>query len=149
MKTKRVLPPRIFQIALLMIIGVHFIIPVYYIFHSPIRFIGLLPVAVGCWLNIYSDRLIKQHKTTIKPFEKPTAMIKNGPFRYSRNPIYLGMVLIVLGGSVISGAITSFLIPPVFAIVLHYKYILAEEKNMGEQFGEIYADYKARVRCWV
>ncbi|ALO16798.1 Putative protein-S-isoprenylcysteine methyltransferase [Salinivirga cyanobacteriivorans] len=149
MKTNKILPPRVFQIALLVIVVIHFLIPVRFIYNSPVRFFGVIPIAYGVYLNIYSDWLIKKYKTTIKPFEKPTSLIEKGTFSYSRNPIYLGMVLIVLGCSLLSGSVLSFVVPVAFAFILHFKYIIVEEVNLASQFGEIYLSYKSKVRCWI
>jgi protein-S-isoprenylcysteine O-methyltransferase Ste14 len=148
MKTNKILPPRVFQIEIIAIVAIHFLIPVLYMYNSLWRFVGLIPIVFGAYLNIYSDWLIKKHNTTIKPFEKPTALIEKGTFGYSRNPIYLGMVLIVLGGTLISGSVLALLTPFIFAIVLHYKYILEEERILCAEFGNIYLDYSKKVRRW-
>lgn len=145
----KTLPPRIFQLALLSIVAIHFLIPVGFIYDSPIRFIGLFPILAGCYLNVYTDRLIKKYETTIKPFEKPTSLIVGGPFRYSRNPIYLGMVLIVFGGSLLSGSVLSLIVPVAFALLIHFLYIINEEFLLEESFGEAYLNYKSNVRCWI
>ena len=149
MKTNKILPPRVFQIAIVAIVAIHFLLPLWYMYNSLWRFVGLIPVVFGAYLNIYSDWLIKKHNTTIKPFEKPTSLIEKGPFRYSRNPIYLGMVLVILGCSLLSGSVLSFIVPVVFAIILHFKYIIVEEEILSNQFDEIYLNYQSQVRCWI
>jgi len=145
----KTLPPRIFQLALIAIVAIHFLIPMGFIYDSPMRLIGLFPILAGCYLNVYTDRLIKKHNTTIKPFEKPASLIVDGPFRYSRNPIYLGMVLIVFGGSLLSGSILSFIVPIAFALLIHFLYIINEEVLLEKSFGETYLNYKIEVRCWI
>ncbi len=149
MKANKILPPRIFQIAIVAIAAIHFLFPVYFLYNSPMRFVGILPIVFGAYLNIYSDWLIKKHETTIKPFDNPTTLIEIGPFKYSRNPIYLGMTLIVLGCSFISGAILSFSVPVIFAFILHLRYIVVEEGILSDNFGEVYLRYKSKVRCWI
>jgi protein-S-isoprenylcysteine O-methyltransferase Ste14 len=148
MKTK-ILPPRVFQIALLTVAIIHFTVPVWFIYNSPVRWFGIIPVIAGIYLNLYTDRLIKKYETTIKPFETPTTFIIRGPFRYSRNPIYLGMVLIILGCSLLSGSLISFFISFVFAYVLHFLYIIPEEAIMENNFGKKYMEYKSKVPCWL
>ena len=149
MKTTRILPPRIFQAALLTLLLIHFLLPVFFLYDSPVRWIGLFPILAGIYLNLKSDALIKKHETTIKPFEKPSSLIEKGPFLLSRNPIYLGMVLIVFGGAVLSGSILGFLVPPVLGIVLHYIYILPEEQMLQKCFQSEYLRYRKVVRRWI
>ena len=149
MKTNKILPPRVFQIAIVTIVAIHFLCPVWYMYCSLWRFVGLIPIVFGAYLNIYSDWLIKKHNTTIKPFEKPKSLIEEGPFRYSRNPIYMGMVLIILGGSLLSGSVLSLIVPIVFALILHFKYIIVEEDILANQFGINYKNYKSKVHCWI
>jgi protein-S-isoprenylcysteine O-methyltransferase Ste14 len=149
MKTMKVLPPRIFQLAILTVVVLHFLLPVYYLYNSPIRFLGLLPIIAGIYLNLHSDWLIKKYRTTVKPFEKPTKLIEKGPFSFSRNPMYLGMALIILGGSIISGSVLSFAVPIVFALIIHYKFIIIEEALLENSFGPAYLKYKSRVHCWI
>lgn len=148
MKTNKILPPRVFQIAILVIAAIHFLIPVWFMYNSPLRFLGLILIVFGAYLNIYSDWLIKKHNTTIKPFKKPTALIEKWPFNYSRNPIYLGMVLIILGGALLSGSILALVVPLIFGLVLHYKYIIQEERILQVEFGNVYLDYSNKVRRW-
>jgi len=145
----KVLPPRIFQLAIVAIIVIHFVIPIKYLYDSLIRFIGVIPILTGTYLNIYTDILFKKRKTTIKPSEEPSILIEDGPFRYSRNPVYLGMVLIILGCSLISGSILSLLVPVIFTFIIHYKYILIEEAILEKCFGDKYLNYKRKVRCWM
>jgi len=149
MKTIKILPPRIFQIALLTVALIHFLFPVWFIYDSPVRWFGLIPIIAGIYLNLYTDWLIKKFKTTIKPFEEPTSLIKKGPFSYSRNPIYLGMVLIVLGCSVLSGSLLAFFVPVALAFIIHYLYIIQEEVILEKNFGQKYQDYRNKVRCWL
>jgi len=148
MKTK-ILPPRVFQIALLTVVLIHFLVPVWFIYNSPVRWFGIIPIIVGIYLNLHTDWLIKKYKTTIKPFEAPTTFIRKGPFRYSRNPIYLGMVLIIMGGSLLSGSVISFFVPFVFAVFLHLLYIIPEEAILEKNFGQEYLEYKNNVSCWL
>jgi len=149
MKTTKMLPPRVFQLALLAIATIHFLLPVWFLYNSPIRFIGLIPIIIGSYLNIYTDQLFKRKQTTIKPFEEPTSFIETGPFRYSRNPIYLGMVLIVAGTALISGSVITFVAPVAFAIIIHILYLREEEHILEKRFGETYLAYKLKVHRWI
>lgn len=66
----------------------------------------MFPLIFGVALNISADRMFEQHKTTVKPFEESTALVTDGVFRFSRNPMYLGMVLILSGVVLLAGSTT-------------------------------------------
>lgn len=66
----------------------------------------MFPLIFGVALNISADRMFKQHKTTVKPFEESTSLVTDGVFRFSRNPMYLGMVLILSGVVLLAGSTT-------------------------------------------
>jgi len=81
---------------------------------------------------------------------KPTrSIVTSGIFALSRNPIYLGMVLLVLGVALMAGSLWLLLLTPIFAAVLHYGVIAREEAYLESKFGADYLRYKARVRRWI
>ncbi len=146
---KRLLPPAYLQICLVLAIGLHFVLPIIQLIHSPYRYGGILLIGLGFWLNIWADGIFKKRKTAVKPFEKSSALILDGPFRFSRHPMYLGMVVGLLGVAVILGSLVTFFVPVLFFIAMSIAFIPYEEKAMEETFGKEYLDYKARVRCWI
>ena len=149
MKQSKLLPPTYFFIFLLLTIGLHFIIPIMQLIHVPYRFIGILLLGIGFWLNMWAEGLFKRKNTTVKPFEKSSALILEGPFRFSRHPMYLGMVIALLGVAIILGSLITFLVPIVFFITMQIVFIRHEEKALEQTFGQKYLDYKNRVRCWL
>ena len=104
---------------------------------------------IGTVLNIWTDQLFKKVNTTVKPFEKPSTLILKGPFKISRNPMYLGMALLLVGAGFILGSITSFIGTILFIIAMEVRFIPTEEKFMFEQFGEEFEAYKKKVRRWL
>ncbi|MCK4397276.1 isoprenylcysteine carboxylmethyltransferase family protein [candidate division WOR-3 bacterium] len=149
MKKKRPLPPTYFMIYLILAIGLHFILPIMQLTNTPYRFIGIPLLVIGIWLNLWADGLFKRKNTTVKPFEKSYALILEGPFRFSRHPMYLGMVVGLLGVAIILGSLIAFLVPIAFFITMHIVFIRCEEKALEQVFGQEYLDYKKRVRCWL
>lgn len=142
-------PPTYFLICLVLIIGLHFILPIMQIIHAPYRFIGIIFIGIGLWLNLWADGLFKRGNTTVKPFRKSSVLILEGPFRFSRHPMYLGMVIALLGMAIILGSLVTFLPPIALFITMQMAFIRYEEKAMEETFGEEYLDYKNHVRCWL
>ena len=127
----------------------HFVVPVVSIVSSPFNLIGLLPVVFGGVINIWADQLFKKRNTTVKPFSRASVMLLEGPFAWSRHPMYLGMVAILLGTSVLCGSLTSFLGPICFWLIIRLRFIPAEEQSMIETFGDDYIRYKSSVRSWI
>lgn len=149
MKKSKILPPTYFLICLLLAIGLHFVLPVKKLIGTPYNYIGILLIFVGIWFNLWADRLFKVKKTTVKPFEKSDSLIEEGPFVFSRNPMYLGMVIILLGAAVILGSIMPFIITVVFFILIRVMFIPREEIALEDTFGQSFIEYKKRVRRWL
>ena len=134
---------------LFLVIALHYFLPIYQLINFPYKYIGLAIALFGGIINIWGDWIFKQKKTTIKPFEKSSALVTNGPFKFSRHPIYLGMFLTVLGLAVFLGSMISFLPAIVFFFIMDIVFITKEEKMMQKTFGQEYLDYKKRVRKWL
>ena len=127
----------------------HYTLPLINIIEYPSNLIGFLFFVIGTVLNIWTDQLFKKVNTTVKPFEKPSTLILKGPFKISRNPMYLGMALLLVGAGFILGSITSFIGTIMFIIAMEVRFIPTEEKFMFEQFGEEFEAYKKKVRRWL
>jgi protein-S-isoprenylcysteine O-methyltransferase Ste14 len=146
---KKPLPPIYFLASLVLIAACHFLLPVSYMIHGAWRSIGLLPLALGIFLNISADRAFKKHCTTVKPFEESTALVAEGVFNFSRNPMYLGMVLILAGVALLAGSATSWIPVVIFAVLIDQLFIAPEELMLEEKFGEQFSQYKHGVRRWL
>lgn len=128
---------------------IHFVLPIIQLINYPLNWSGLLFILAGGILNIWADRLFKQNNTTVKPDETPTSLIKNGPFRFSRNPMYLGMEFLLIGVGLILGSGTSFVGALLFPLIIELKFIRREEKIMAEIFGDEFETYKKKVARWI
>lgn len=145
----KIQPPVYFYVSLLVSVLLHFTLPVIMVVKYPFNYVGFLFFAIGGILNIWPDQIFKKNKTTVKPNEKPSIFIQTGPFKISRNPMYLGMALILLGAGFILGSITSFVGVLLFIAAMEIFFIPKEEKNLQEQFGEKFETYKKKVRRWI
>jgi protein-S-isoprenylcysteine O-methyltransferase Ste14 len=146
---KKILPPTNFFISLIISVALHFTLPLLQIIKYPFNLIGILFFIIGAGLNIWADQMMKKQNTTVKPDEKPTVLIETGVFKISRNPMYLGMALLLLGAGFILGSLTSFIGVILFVAAMEIMFIPNEEKILQEQFGEEYLAYKNKVRRWV
>jgi protein-S-isoprenylcysteine O-methyltransferase Ste14 len=146
---KRALPPTYFLGAIILAVAVHFVLPLHQLFHFPWRLIGLLPLLLGILLNLLADQAFKKHDTTVKPFEESTALVTSGVFSFTRNPMYLGMTLILFGVAAMLGSATAFLVVLLLAALLDRVFIIPEEEMLDETFGQQYRQYRGRARRWL
>ncbi|MGD8780891.1 MAG: isoprenylcysteine carboxylmethyltransferase family protein [Ignavibacteria bacterium] len=149
MEKKRILPPTFFMSVAAIIIVIHFILPVLKFIQFPWSLWGIPFLALGIILNLLADRHFKRFNVTVKPYEYSDKLIKNGVFRFTRNPMYLGMSSILLGESILCGSLSPFLIVIIFMLIIYFIFIKTEEKMLLEKFGEEYIMYKKRVRRWI
>ena len=131
-----------------MIILFYFVIPELNIIPFPFNLLGLL-VAFGGFVIMGKARdLFKKYNTTLD-FETSVHLIDEGVFGKSRNPMYTGMFLLLLGIAICFENIISICIPFVFIILVGIYFIPLEEKMMGKTFGKEYLDYKSKTRMWI
>jgi len=149
MISKKIMPPTFFYIYIMLAVALHFVVPIKQLIVGPYRLLGVIPILFGLWLNLWADQLFKKLKTTVKPFEKSTTFIDEGPFRFTRNPMYVGMTAALVGVAIILGSVLVFLIPILFAVHMHRAYIVHEETALAEIFGRGFTDYCGRVRRWL
>ena len=146
---QKIMPPAYFFVLLLLSIALHFILPATQLIDFPYRYLGVVLIAFGAVINVWTDSLFKNNKTTVKPYENPTGLITSGPFRLSRHPMYLGMTAALLGVAILLGSLIAFVFPIVFAILMELLFIPLEEKNLRQAFGAEYADYRKKARRWI
>lgn len=147
--TKGVQPPAYLLFAIVAMAVLHVLLPLRRIVAFPWRLVGLVPLVLGLTLNLAADRLLKQHHTTVKPFEKSAAIVTGGVYQISRNPMYLGFVFILLGVAILMGSLSPFLVVPLFAVLIDPIFIRTEERMMHAAFGKDWLVYKAKVRRWI
>ena len=145
----RVLPPTYFLLALVATVLLHFLWPVHRYWEIPLTLIGIAPLALGILLNVVADREFKRHQTTVKPFEQSSTLITAFPFSISRNPMYLGITLMLLGIALLFGSVSALLPVPAFAILMDRRFVRVEEQMLAERFGHEWKEYCTRVRRWL
>lgn len=142
-------PPVYLLISLLLILILTWIFPQADFLFFPWNLSGLLPLGLGILLNLLADDQFQTRHTTVKSGEKSTVLITEGVFRYSRNPMYLGMILILVGFAMLLGSWVSLLIVPGFVTLVSYRFIYLEEKMLKEQFGKDWLMYQQNVPRWI
>lgn len=146
---KRALPPTYLLISIAAMVSSHFLLPGTRVIASPWALLGLIPMALGVALNLAADRALKQHRTTVKPFEESTSLVTHSVYAISRNPMYLGFALVLLGIAVFLGTTAPFIVVLVFPLLMEFAFIRGEEPMIEETFGQAWHAYKAKVRRWL
>ena len=100
---------------------------------------------------IPSFRLFAKHKTTISPFtpSETSALVTDGMYRYSRNPMYLGLVFLTIAATIFFGTWLGVVIVVAFIFLLNFLQIIPEEEALHDIFGEEYVEYSKKVRRWI
>jgi protein-S-isoprenylcysteine O-methyltransferase Ste14 len=144
-------PPFILIVLLAFGLAIHWVSPVG-IMHLPLPLrllIGLLPIIVSAIISVLSLQIMFKKKTAINPYKQTTSIIDEGPFSFTRNPLYVSIILFHFGFSVLVNSVWILLFLPVLLIILDRGVVLQEEKYLERKFGDEYLQYKRRVRRWI
>lgn len=108
-------------------------------------------VAVVLWFALDGSASIRFRRagTPIIPFKPSTALVVDGPYRYSRNPIYLGMAALYVGLAFLLAWMWALLLLPVVVVAVDRLIIAREELYLERKFGQAYVEYKRHVRRWI
>ena len=143
------MPPTWMFVAMIIMLISNFIFPLVWIVPPLWNLLGLVLLASGVILNLIADNAFKQVGTTVKPYQESSSLVTSGVFQISRNPMYLGMVLILLGIAVLLRSLSPFLVIILFAILIDRIHIRVEEQMLEEEFGPNWEAYKAKTRRWL
>jgi protein-S-isoprenylcysteine O-methyltransferase Ste14 len=127
----------------------HYFFPITTVVAFPYNLLGLLIVGLGVYLAFQSVRLLISYNTTVEAGGNPSSLVTKCPFNYSRDPIYLGFLLITLGTATILSSISTFIAPIIFFVIANTIIIPFEENRLQKNFGIEYERYKTSVRRWL
>jgi len=111
--------------------------------------IGASMILAGVLVNLWADALFRRDRVGVCPFSPVPRLIEDGPFRFTRNPMYAGLVLIPVGTSIAAGVPTNLWAPLAYAAWLHVRFVIPEEEFLRAQVGEAYEAYAARIPRWM
>jgi protein-S-isoprenylcysteine O-methyltransferase Ste14 len=143
------LPPVWFLLAIVGAFVLARFAPVAVLVPWPWSYLGLTLVAAGLMLAIAGNRRFRLRGTSVVPFTPSSALVTDGVFRFTRNPMYLGLLVVLLGVVIAVGAVSALAVVAALAILLHRRFVLPEEALMRKQFGAEYEAYCGRVRRWL
>lgn len=148
----RIPPPILFLSGLALGLALEWLWPLGWLADQPawLQFgIGGLLIVAGIALMALAMGLFHTAGTAIPPWEPTTALVTTGVYRYSRNPIYLSVVMLYVGLALLFAAAWALILLVPALIILHYAVIRREEAYLDRRFGEAYRQYRARVRRWI
>ena len=114
-----------------------------------ITIVSLVIICFGLILGLWVRKTILSYSTTLNPDGIPTKLVVSGPFRYSRNPMYLSYLIVALGVSVYAKTPLAFIGPLFYFLYLNYRIIPKENQNLSSKFHSAYHEYKKSVRKWI
>ena len=113
------------------------------------RWLGWLLVGIAIAMDIWVLMIFKKHRTNIRPDRPAETLVTSGPFAFSRNPIYVGNVAIIIGLSMSNGSLWYLLMVPAVFLLIQELAIKREEAHIAARFGEQWEHYVATVRRWL
>ncbi len=125
--------------------------PLAHFISSPWNKIGLVFIVMAFSFELWSALLFFRSHTTVNPMkpDKSKTIVTTGTYQFTRNPMYLGLLTVLLGYAIWLGAMSPFLLLPLFVLLITTQQIIPEEEMLEKNFGKEYLDYKARVRRWI
>ena len=148
-KSRKIIPPVYLLLALVMMWLLQYYFPVYQYIHEPIAYAGVVVVFLGIATAAIPASVFKKAGTGIRPFDKATILVTGGFYRYTRNPMYLGMFLMLMGVAFLMGSVGAALPVLAFMLIIRNNFVMGEERFLEASFGQQYLDYKSKVRRWL
>jgi protein-S-isoprenylcysteine O-methyltransferase Ste14 len=142
-------PPVLLLLSLLIMTALRALLPGPSVVEGHVRWIGVAPLIAGVMVNLLADRAFHRARTTVKPDLPTTALLTDGVFRWTRNPMYLGFVLILVGIWTLFGRLTPGAVPILFVLAMDRFYIPPEEEKLRRTFGEQFLAYTRKVPRWI
>ncbi len=142
-------PPLVFAVPLILGLVIGRWLPLASLPTLPARVAGTIFVAAGLGFAGWARLIFLRRGTTVLPFRPVSVFVVSGPFRVSRNPIYVGMTAVYVGVALLCRSVWPLLFLPFVIVAVQKTAIDREEAYLERRFGAKFLDYKARVRCWL
>jgi protein-S-isoprenylcysteine O-methyltransferase Ste14 len=144
-----VLPPLLYGSALVIVLALRWFWPMPIFAYSVALTSGLALIAFAVAIAIWGRRTMHAAGTNISPLRPATDVVTTGPFRFSRNPLYLALTLLYLGLTLAFNTWWGIVVLVPLLIFLHYGVVLREEQYLEHKFGETYRQYRSAVRRYL
>jgi len=146
---RKIIPPVYLLVTLALMWSMNHYVPLYQHTHPPYAYAGIILVFLGITMAAISAGMFKVADTGLEPFDEATTLVTAGFYRHTRNPMYMGMFLMLFGVAILLGSVGALLPVPVFVLIIRNNFVVGEERFLEAAFGQPYRDYKAEVRRWI
>jgi len=147
--TRQLISPVLAVICLAIMFLLSWLWPFLRILHFPFNLVGMLIGGFGLAICFAAQRQFKKVGTTLYPFKKPEKLVTGGLFRYSRNPMYLGLTIFLAGVWLLLGSLSPGMAVVAFWLIADRYYVAHEEKRLTAIFGQAYTAYQAKTPRWL
>lgn len=148
-KMKKIYPPTLMLFCVLGMIALHSIVPLRAISNPLLLMFGVGLIAFGLVMAFGAEGQFRRSGTTVNPLGTSAKLVTDGWFKFSRNPMYLSMALMLMGAWLALGSISPLLVIFVYLFLTERWYIEPEEKRLNVTFGQEYESYRKRTRRWL
>lgn len=147
----RIPPPVIWLLAAFLMWSLHHWAPLRQLLIGPWTWLALFPVALALAIILSANVRFSRAQTTINPLkpELASSLVTHGIYGISRNPMYLGLTLMLIAWALWLGTLSPWILAVLFPIIISYVQIIPEERALEKLFGESYRDYRKRVARWI
>ena len=142
-------PPLIYAGALVLGLVANKLYPMAFLPRAVSRVLGLPLIFGGLAIGLLGFREMRRAETYVDPYKPATAIVTEGPYRFTRNPLYVGMTLVYSGITALFNAFPAAMLLPLALTAMRGGVIEREERYLERKFGDEYLAYKARVRRWL
>lgn len=142
-------PPILLLIHIFAAFLLNWLLPLPFAFPKVLEWVGYFLTLVGFGLPFSAAGRIMQAHTTLDPHGSVTKIVTSGPYRFSRNPIYLGFICLLVGLSIAFRSYWGLILGPLFMVSLYQFVIKEEEAYLEKKFGDVYNSYRSRVKRWL
>lgn len=149
MKLPRLYPPLWFLLFVIAAVALTAIRPVTIGLGGAAEVLAIIIAIAGGLLALWARGLFHQARTPAHPYNDASNLVTWGAYRFSRNPMYLGLLLALTALVIWLQNLIGLVLPPLFVLVINRCHILPEEQRLTQQFGEVYINYLERTRRWI
>jgi protein-S-isoprenylcysteine O-methyltransferase Ste14 len=142
-------PPALYGGAFLLGLLLHWLVPITRLPGLPARLVGAVALIVGAGVAHSGEKVMHRAGTNVRPDLPTTALVTDGPFRRTRNPLYVGLTLMYAGLALLIPALWPLILLVPVLLVMRWGVIAREERYLERKFGDPYRAYLGRVRRWI
>ena len=125
------------------------LIPLPFVVPRIVEYIGFALVVIGFLFGLGAVLAFRRARTTLDPYHPVSSIVTSGIYRFSRNPIYFGFLLMVIGIPLNTGTYWGIILAPIFILLCNKLVIEREETYLEKKFGKTYTSYMSSVRRWL